>query len=297
MSRASGLMRRGLPASTAGVSAPADKRFRRPDARQARRRGLRKALRRAAWWAAGGLVVMVVLGWAVYAAAESSVLRVSHITIIGNAHLSPADVETLLTGLEHENILAVDLDAYRAKVMKSSWVQSVTLRRVLPATIEVRITERAPIAIARIKQQLFLVDGAGVIIDPYGPQYREFDLPIVDGLTGSAADAAAPVDPERVALVQRLLHDLAPRPDLVRRLSQVDVSNPRDAVVLIDDEPARLHLGDEEFLQRLQRYEESAARLHEQFPVIDYIELRFGKNVFVRPRDAPAPVAVRGGTE
>lgn len=297
MSRPSGLRRRGLPPSAAGVPAPADKRFRRSDARQARRRGLRAVVRRAAWWAAGGLVVLAGLAWAGSLFVGSSALRITHVVISGNVHLSHSDVEGLLAGIRDENIFSVDFDTYRARVMDSRWVQSVTLRRVLPATVEVRVVERVPIAIARVRQQLFLMDGQGVIIGPFGPQYREFDLPIVDGLMGAASATGAPADPQRIALLERLLTDLAPRPDLLRRLSQVDVSNPRDAVVLIDDEPAQLHLGDQEFLKRLQLYEESAGALHEQFPVIDYIELRFGKNAFVRPRASPAPVAVVMGKQ
>jgi len=60
------------------------------------------------------------------------------------------------------------------------------------------------------------------------------------------------------------------------------VSDPRNAVVLLDGEPARLYLGDREFLQRLQRYEETAAAVREQVPTFDYYELRFERG-FVGP--------------
>ena len=36
------------------------------------------------------------------------------------------------------------------------------------------------------------------------------------------------------------------------RLSQIDVTTPRDAVVLLDDDPALLHLGDTRFVERVQ---------------------------------------------
>ena len=64
-------------------------------------------------------------------------------------------------------------------------------RRVLPSTIELSLTERAPMAIGRLGDQLFLVDAGGVIIDEYGPQYAQYDLPIVDGLV-TAPSAGAP---------------------------------------------------------------------------------------------------------
>ena len=71
--------------------------------------------------------------------------------------------------------------------------------------------------------------------------------------------------------------------DLRRRLSQVDVSNARDAVVMFDHDPAWLHLGDDHFAERLTTYLELAPALAHQFPAVDYVDLRFDERVFVRP--------------
>ena len=43
-------------------------------------------------------------------------------------------------------------------------------------------------AVCRLGDQLYLVDSTGVIIDDYGPQYVQFDLPIVDGLVVAPKD-------------------------------------------------------------------------------------------------------------
>jgi cell division septal protein FtsQ len=54
-------------------------------------------------------------------------------------------------------------------------------------------------------------------------------------------------------------------------------------VVLLQDDPALLHLGDEKFLERLQSYVDLAPALREQVRDIDYVDLRFGQRVYVRP--------------
>ena len=52
------------------------------------------------------------------------------------------------------------------------------------------MTERHPLAIGRIGEELYLVDEHGAIIDEFGPRYADLDLPILDGLaTGTAGDA------------------------------------------------------------------------------------------------------------
>jgi hypothetical protein len=56
-----------------------------------------------------------------------------------------------------------------------------------------------------------------------------------------------------------------------------------DAVVLLDGDPAMLHVGEDKFLERLQAYDEVAAALRDRVPEIDYVDLRFGQRLYVRP--------------
>ena len=290
MSRSS--TRRGLPPAASGVAAPADRRFRRPDVRP----GTRKQIGLFVWRIARvGLVVgaTVMVGtWSARALLESSLLTVKHITISGNSRLSTQEVEALLQGLRSERILNVDFEAYRKRVMDSPWVADVSIRRVLPSTVVLRVVERVPMAVARLGPQLYLVDRTGAIMDEFGPQYREFDLPIVDGLV--AASRSGPVtDAARVLLTGRFIDAVASRPDIRKRVSQVDVSNARDLVAMLDIGPEALHLGDARFVERLTTYFEISQTLHDQFPEVDYVDLRFDERVYVRPRGRPAAAVKR----
>ena len=82
--------------------------------------------------------------------------------------------------------------------------------------------------------------------------------------------------------MQRVFREVSTRPELFRRMSQLDVSNPHNAVVLLDGEPAELRLGDRDFLKRLQQYEETAPRLKEQRAILEYYDLRFGDRMWVK---------------
>ena len=256
--------RRGLPPAASGVAAPADRRFRRPDVRP----GTRKRLGQLAWrFGKIALVIGATITAGPGRRARCSSPRCSPSSTSschGNPRLSTGEVEALLDGIRSERILRIDFEVYRKRVMDSPWVADVSLRRVLPSTVEVRVVERVPMAIARLGPQLYLVDHAGVIMDEFGPQYRDFDLPIVDGLV--AASRGGPVtDRDRVHLTGRFLESLSERPDLRKRLSQLDVSNARDLVAILDGDPAALHLGDERFVERLTTYLEISQTLHDQF--------------------------------
>jgi cell division protein FtsQ len=234
-------------------------------------------------------------GWyAAQAVIDAPTLRISEIQVRGNRHLARGEVLTLLAGLEGQHLLQTDLEVWRRRVLGSPWVEQAALRRVLPSTVEVVIRERLPIAIGRISGDLYLVDEQGLVIDEYGPNYAAFDLPIVDGLSDTS-DAGDPVvDPARAGLAASLLRALEAQPALMKRISQIDVASAHDAVVLLDQDPALVHVGDEQFVERLQRYLELHEALHARVPDIEYVDLRFDDRVYVRPGKSPAVQKVGG---
>jgi cell division protein FtsQ len=246
-----------------------------------------RLLVRAGIWTVAACLVIAAATWSARQVLDSPWLAVSHIVVQGNVRLSAGDVEALVGGARGQNILRLDLERYRRRVMDSPWVASVTLWRHLPSTLEVRIVERVPLATARLGQQLYLVDSAGMIIDEYGAAYRQFDLPVVDGLMSSSETTGSLADPARVRLTGALFGALESNPSLERRVSQVDVSNPHDAVVLVGDDPAWLHLGDTRFVERLTTYFELGPALKERFHDVDYVDLRFDDHVYVHARGAP----------
>jgi cell division septal protein FtsQ len=290
MSPRAAAVRRGLPPASAVVSAPADKRFRRPDVRPGRRRRLGRLVTRVAVLTAigaGGLVLVALAGRAV---ATSSLLAVRDVRVRGTVRLSESEVLTRLDGLRGQNILSVDLEAYRRRALDSPWVASATFFRTLPSTVELHIVERVPLALARISQRLFLVDRDGVIIDEFGPDYRAFDLPIADGLVPDEARAAAVVDAGRVGVLARFLDEIRPHAAIRRRLAQVDLATPRNLRVLFDHDPVWLQVGDRAFASRLFRYAEIAGSLRGRYPDMESVDLRFDERVFVVTAGAPRAV-------
>jgi cell division protein FtsQ len=276
------------------MSAPADKRFRRAHIKPARRRGKWRGLIRPA--VKYGVLVLV----AVYGAyrgggalMHARLLQVERIVVRGTERLSTGEVLAVLSGMRGENIVSTDLAAWRLRLLSSPWVRDAALRRVLPSTVEVVVSERQPVGVARIAGRLYLVDERAVIIDEYGPQYADFDLPIIDGLTPHAEAAGGRADAARAELAARLIASVGSRPEIARRLSQVDVSDLHNAAVILSGDPAVLYVGEDRFLPRLQAYVDLAEALRERVQQIDYVDLRFGDRIYVRPVGAPRSALAR----
>jgi len=273
------------------VKAPAEKNFKRAKVKPGRAKRSRSRIK---WKVARHLAAVLLFLYAGYRAVNLVVraapLQVGKIVVTGNARLSTAEVEALTRGLYGRSILTADLDAYRRHLLESPWIAEAGLRRVLPSTIEVRIAERTPMGISRLGSQLYLIDRTGTVIDEFGPRYREFDLPIIDGLVRSPKKGKPAIDEERAELAAAVLDSVGTRRSIAKRLSQVDVSNPHDVVVLLEGDAAQLRLGDERFVERLQSYLEVASALRERVADIDYVDLRFDDRVYVKPRGSAHPV-------
>jgi cell division protein FtsQ len=212
-------------------------------------------------------------------------LQVSRISMRGNERLSSGEVLALLDGLRGANILTVDLAEWQSRLLASPWVGEAHLRRVLPSRIDVYLRERRPIGIARLRGAVYLVDPRGVVIDDFGPNYADLDLPMIDGLAAVPGDGASAVDETRAQLASRLITALQARPDLAERVSQIDVSDAHDAVVILDGDTVMLRLGEDNFVDRIQEYLDLEPTLRERIPEIDYVDLRFDERVYVKPVD------------
>lgn len=262
------------------VAAPSDKRFRRSRVSPSRKRW------RPSWRVLARVVSICLLaGLGLYGAVDfvlaSDALTVTRITVQGNQRMSRGEVLALLDGLTGSSLMTVELEAWRTKLRGSPWVADAAIRRMFPGTLAVAISERQPMGIGRIKGALYLIDSTGAVIDEFGPNYADLDLPIVDGLD---AGRGADVDQARAALAGRVMSELQMWPSLAAQVSQIDVTDARNAVVMLKGDTALVRIGHERFSERLRSYLDLMPALKERIPEIDYVDLRYDARVYVRPQ-------------
>ncbi len=267
------------------VSFAADRRFRRAHVRPGRRRSWRSS-----WGVVirGGVLLALVGGggfYGIHRALSADAFAVMNIEIHGNTRMSTDEVLALLDGLRGTHLLTVDVNHWREELLRSPWITEAVLRRSFPDTISVVVLERQPIGIARIGGRLHLVDQRAAIIGEFGPAHADLDLPLIDGLVADARAGEPRVNDARAALAARLAAHLQRRPDLAGRVSQIDVTDPRSAVLLLKGDPTLLRVGDDEFVERLDSYLELLPALRERVPRIDYVDLRFDDRVYVGPQE------------
>ncbi len=126
-----------------------------------------------------------------------------------------------------------------------------------------------------------LVDAYGVLLDlpdddPAGGQYS---FPV---LTGIAAADPLSTRAARMKIYQQFIADLdSSGPKLSETLSEVDIANPEDVKALIPEHSSEIlvHFGDEDFLDRYQRFQQQLPAWRAQYPNLASVDMRYPNQV------------------
>ncbi|MBL9104866.1 MAG: FtsQ-type POTRA domain-containing protein [Myxococcales bacterium] len=173
------------------------------------------------------------------------------------AHVSSERLLALM-GLESgTNILAVDVDAMRAKIEADPWVASASVQRELPDTLRVAVVEHEAAAVLHAGH-FYLLSEAGVPFKRVEPGERG-TLPVV---TGVAREQLIAGHPEAAAGIRRALEVLGAYQQKARpRLGEVHVGDGGEAVLYSEKTGTMLRLGRGPLGDKLDRYDALRAAL------------------------------------
>lgn len=179
------------------------------------------------------------------------------------------------------NIFFVPLAERRQQLEQLPWVEKATVMRLLPDQIRVSVVERQPVAFVRQGQQIGLVDANGVLLTmpPAMMAQRHYSFPVV---TGIDARDPLPMRQMRMTLYRRLLSELDSNGQhLSAQISEIDLSDPEDAQVLIPEQGGDIlaRFGQDHFLERYQRYSAHINEWRQQYTKLAVVDLRYDHQI------------------
>ncbi len=201
--------------------------------------------------------------------------RIASIEVTGNKFLSEGEVREMLGPAMGGNLISADLEGLRSNLAASPWVGGAVVRRKLPDTLLVDVTERFPIALAET-DQLYVMDSSGELIDLLGPRTAGFDLPIIRGLGGVSVD----VRHDRARRANQLLEDLG---ELSSEVSEISVDRSGDLMVVLRGDGSVLKLAEPPYRKRVLSFLALRQRLRERCPDAEYFDLRFKDRIYAKP--------------
>lgn len=135
------------------------------------------------WCGAVGLLFggyLAVVGLPLFAVEE--------VVVHGELQMLSADIIRDLSGIERGgNVFHVAVADVHQRLQANPWIAEVAVRRKLPHTIWIYVSERTPAAILNL-HGLYLVDEDGTIFKTWEPGDPS-DLPVLSGVTDVQVDA------------------------------------------------------------------------------------------------------------
>lgn len=199
-------------------------------------------------------------------------------------------------------LLTMDVAQLRKRVMELSWPGEVSVRKVWPDTIVVRVSRRT--VVARWADQGYLTPAGEIVITPNGPA----DVPVFDCALSTPKEAM-----EVYRYLQSMTADVGL---LIQRVSENEIGEWRLAIVgpvarkavgptglaaendlAMPDAAAaeaqagpearlEVMLGADSLRERMQRFLVAWSRMLEQrADSVDYVDLRYGNGIAVRWRE------------
>jgi cell division septal protein FtsQ len=224
------------------------------------------------------IVVLAGLGWSTYTvvhyARTSPGFEVKALSVSGmSGPLKRVTEEQIVGQAEFEvgtNVFRVDLNAIRERVERLQWVRHAIVERVLPDQIIIKVVEREPIGLARIRGEVYQFDVDAMILelDPISTA----SFPILDGLRGDdhVGNAA------KVEIYRKVLDELGQND-----LSEVIINEAHEVSVVSGSDPLKVSLGTSEFRTRWIKYLQLKTQIKEMYPHAVKVDVRFKNQTII----------------
>ena len=221
------------------------------------------------------------------------------IEVEGAKNVTHGQVMDVLGSDIGRNIFFVPLDERRAQLELIPWVESAAIMRFVPNRLKVEVRERTPVAFVRIGSHIGLIDNTGHIMEIPAHNKTKYSFPVIAGTRDSEPLSTRAV---RMTVFNELVRELdSEGGHYSTELSEVDLTDPEDARVLVDDPAGNvlLHLGSVNsgsgnFLDRFKLYKAHVSDWRQQFEKLDSVDLRYERQIVVNPdlRSPSQPAAL-----
>lgn len=184
------------------------------------------------------LIILLALGIVLFL--RSSYFSIEQIKIEGLLQIPENEIERLTTEVTGQNLILLERDRLKQKVLLHPLVENVEIKRQLPKTLVVQITERTPIALVVVSRGVVEVDGKGMFLRRR-EGWPDKSYPVINGI--SIPDTAGPGQELKLPGLQAALFLLGQAPQVLAPLIGEIYVNPIQQMTLYLNDGVEVRLG------------------------------------------------------
>lgn len=216
--------------------------------------------------------------------------QLSEVDVRGAVETDSKEIESAVRACSPEFILAADLDKIRESVVTFPWISGAIVKRKLPDSLTIEITERKPIAVAGVDKKLYIVDREGIILDPFTDEMELLSHPVVRGLKHQLSGNTETYNRDRMKAYLTALDEFREgEEDYSETISEIDVTDPENISIIPRDDPVVIYLGNHLFRKRYESFLDRKDLYHQikrEYGTLKYIDISFDKQIIFKTAEA-----------
>lgn len=189
-------------------------------------------------------LVVLLIGGGIYFLL-SSFFNIHNIVVTGNEKITPEMIISL-SGIELEkNTFKVSKSKVEQAIKTNAYIDSVKIKRKLPETIEIQITERKPAYMLTLGNAYVYMNTQGYLLEI---SLEKLKAPIITGILTpeeqiQEGNRLCPEDLQKLSSVIQIM-DSANNNEIGKLITKINISDKQNYILELKSEKKNVHLGD-----------------------------------------------------
>ena len=190
------------------------------------------------------MIIFILIGAIAYFLL-SPIFNIKNINVSGNEKTSSEEILSLSQLKKDENIFKINKNETRENVKQNAYIDTVEIKRTLPDTVTIVVTERTATYQINYSNLYMLINNQGYMLET--TEMNE-DMPVIVGITTNeenikTGNRLCVEDLEKLEDVLRI-SESAKSNNLEELITKIDITNKEDYIIEMKAEKKTVHLGD-----------------------------------------------------
>ena len=207
---------------------------------------------------------------------ENNPFMVKNISVTGNKYISSDEIINLLDYEKNKSIFDYHITDIKKDIEKIPFIKSVQINLNLPHGLEVRVTERVPIALIINNNNKMFIDYENIFLPVNPKSINSFPVPLLN-------IRDIPINENRSISIIKYLHQTYDK--MYNSLSEISESN--NSITLITDAKTKIFINPDMIinnLNKLKKFDETINVISD-IKNYKYINLKFDNQIVVKEKN------------
>lgn len=189
------------------------------------------------------ILSLLILAFIILASTE--IFNIKEISVSGTDKLTANEIISFSQIQYEENLFKINFSNVKNKIKENSYVEEVSLKRILPNKIQINITERKPKYMLQLAESYIYIDGQGYILEI---SKEKKEIPILLGVLTDLSNIKESDRLEKEDLLKlntvNAIVATAENYEILKLITRIDITNISEYILYLDTEIKSAYIGD-----------------------------------------------------